>query len=112
MTATVTSRYWKQNQVEPTGPDDVLFLGQRGPWTGWAVGEIVKKYLRHLGLHEHGKSAHVLRYSYAVALYRQQRDLRCVQKQLRHANIATTTRYADVTNEDIQNQIHNLWGQK
>ncbi len=101
---------WKQIKGEPTGPDDHLFIGQRGPWTGWAVGEIVKKYLRQLGLYSPGRSAHSLRHSYAVQLYRQQKDLRAVQKQLRHASVQTTQKYADVLAEDIQEQITNLWG--
>jgi integrase/recombinase XerD len=102
---------WKQERGEPTGPDDFLFVGQRGPWTGWNVGNITKKFLRQLGLYQTGKSAHSLRHSYAVQLYRQKRDLRAVQKQLGHANVQTTQRYADVLTEDIQEQIKGLWGQ-
>jgi site-specific recombinase XerD len=66
------------------------------------VGDHVKKYLRRLNLYEPGKSAHSLRHSYAVELYKQKRDIRAVQKQLRHASIQTTQKYAVVTNEDIQ----------
>jgi integrase/recombinase XerD len=99
----------KHEQGEPVGPNDYLFIGQRGPWTPWAVGEIVKKYLRQLGLYQTGKSAHSLRHSYAVELYRQERDLRAVQKQLGHSSISTTQKYADVLPEDIQEQIKGLW---
>ena len=100
---------WKQKRGEPTGNDDYLFVGQRGPWTGWAVGQIVKQHLRRLGLYEKGKAAHALRHSYAVQLYRQQKDLRTVQKQLRHSSVSTTTKYADVLAEDLQEQIKGLW---
>ncbi len=100
---------WKQERGEPTGQDDFLLIGQRGNWTGWAVGEIVKKYLRRLGLYEKGKSAHSLRHSYAVELYSREHDLRAVQKQLGHSNIQTTTKYADVSKEDVQRQVKNLW---
>jgi integrase/recombinase XerD len=100
---------WKDERGEPTGTDDHLFLGQRGYWTVAAVQQAVKKYLRRLGLYERGKSAHSLRHSYAVALYRQQRDLRAVQKQLGHASIQTTQRYADVLAEDIAEQVKGLW---
>ena len=100
---------WKQEHGEPVGPDDHLFVGQRGPWTPWAIGEIVKKYLRQLGLYQSGKSAHALRHSYAVQLYRQKRDLRATQKQLGHASVQTTQKYADVLTEDIQEQIKGLW---
>jgi integrase/recombinase XerD len=102
---------WKHERDEPTGPEDYVFVGQRkGPWSGWAVGQVVKQHLRRLNIYEPGKSAHSLRHSYAVELYRQQKDIRAVQKQLRHASIQTTQKYADVLDEDIQKQIHGLWG--
>jgi integrase/recombinase XerD len=103
---------WKQERGEAIGPDDHLFIGQRGPWTPWGVGAIVRTHLRQLNLYEKGKSAHALRHSYATELYRQKRDLRAVQKQLGHASIQTTQRYADVTIQDLQEQILNLWGTK
>ena len=101
---------WKVERNEPTGEDDPLFLGQRGPWTSQAVQQIVKKHLKLLNLYKPGKSVHALRHSYAVQLYRQQKDLRAVQKQLGHASIQTTQIYADVTKEDIQHQVKGLWG--
>ncbi|MFH1673376.1 MAG: site-specific integrase [Pseudomonadota bacterium] len=100
---------WKEDRGEPTRPDDYLFIGQRGPWTGQAIQQIVKKYLKVLNLYEPGKSVHALRHSYGVELYRQERDLRAVQKQLRHVSIQSTQIYADVTGEDIQDQVKGLW---
>ena len=100
---------WKNDHGESTGNDDYLFIGQRGPWTPWAVGNVVKNLLRQLGLYEPGKSAHSLRHSYAVELYRQKRDIRAVQKQLGHTCIQITQKYADVLTEDIQAQIKGLW---
>jgi site-specific recombinase XerD len=101
---------WKLSIGEAVGPDDYLFVGQRGAWSAWAVGAIVKRHLRRLGIYQKGKSAHSLRHSYATELYRQQRDLRAVQKQLGHASIQTTQIYADVTDADIQQQVRGLWG--
>lgn len=101
---------WKASRGEPTGADDFLFLGQRGPWTAQAIQFLVKKYLKALGLYENEKSVHALRHSYAVEFYRQEKDLRGLQKQLGHASIQTTQIYADVTAEDIQKQIRGLWG--
>ncbi|ABW68512.1 tyrosine-type recombinase/integrase [Desulfosudis oleivorans] len=100
---------WKKEQQERIGPSNYLFVGQRGPWTAQAIQQLVKKYLKKLGLYERGKSVHALRHSYAVQLYRKKRDLRAVQKQLGHASIQTTQIYADVTKEDIQQQINGLW---
>jgi integrase/recombinase XerD len=101
---------WKEKRGEPTGLDDFLFTGQRGPWTAQAVQQAVKKYLKWLGLYENGKSVHALRHSYAVELYRREHDLRAVQKQLGHSSIQTTQIYADVVAEDVQRQVKGLWG--
>jgi integrase/recombinase XerD len=100
---------WKDEGGEGISYDDHLFIGQRGPWTTQAVQQLVKKHLKTLGLYESGKSVHALRHSYAVQLYRQKRDLRAVQKQLGHASIQTTQIYADVTSDDIQEQIKGIW---
>lgn len=102
---------WKQSRGEPTGVDDYLFVGKRGPWTAQAVQQLVKKYLKALDLYESDKSVHALRHSYAVEFYRQEKDLRALQKQLGHASVQTTQIYADVTVQDIQKQIKGLWGQ-
>ncbi len=100
---------WKATQNESVESDAYIFLGQRGPWTSQAIQQIVKKYLKLLDLYESGKSVHALRHSYAVELYRREKDLRAVQKQLGHSSIQTTQIYADVTKEDIQGQIKNIW---
>jgi len=100
---------WKRERNEPTGINDHLFVGQRGPWSSQAIQQVVKKYLKALDLYEIGKSVHALRHSYAVQLYRQQRDLRAVQKQLGHVSIQSTQIYADVTKEDIHDQIKGFW---
>jgi len=100
---------WKQKQDEAVSDDDHLFVGQRGAWTSQAVQQIVKKYLRQLDLYESGKSVHALRHSYAVELYSKEKDLRVVQKQLRHRSIQSTLVYADVTDETIGDQIKGLW---
>jgi integrase/recombinase XerD len=101
---------WKESRGEPTGADDHLFIGQRGPWSSQAIQQLVKKYLKGLGLYENEKSVHALRHSYAVEFYRQEKDLRALQKQLGHSSIQTTQVYADVTVQDIQKQIRGLWG--
>jgi len=100
---------WKAFIGEPVHEDAPLFVGQRGPWRPCAVQQTVKRWLKRLGLYEPGKSAHALRHSYAVALYRRERDLRAVQKQLGHASIQTTQIYADVLEEDLQRQVRDLW---
>lgn len=100
---------WKQDHNELTGRNDFLFIGQRGAMTSQALQQIVKKYLKLLGLYESGKSVHALRHSYAMELYSREKDLRAVQKQLRHVSIQSTLIYADVTEEQLTSQVKGLW---
>jgi integrase/recombinase XerD len=72
----------------------------------------VKRYLKAVGLYKSERSVHALRHSYALEFYRQQKDLRALQKQLGHSSIRTTQIYADVSAEDMQQQIRGLWGHK
>ncbi|MEM5770415.1 MAG: tyrosine-type recombinase/integrase [Bacillota bacterium] len=102
---------WKASRNEPTSPDDYLFIAQRGPWSSQAIQFLVKKHLKALGLYENEKSVHALRHSYAVEFYRQDKDLRALQKQLGHSSVQTTQVYSDVSVQDIQKQIKGLWGQ-
>jgi len=101
--------HWKEGQGEPTDEAAPLFMGQRGKWTAQAIQMVVKKYLKALNLYEPGKSVHALRHSYGVELYAREKDLRAVQKQLRHLSIQSTLIYADVTDENISQQIKGLW---
>ena len=100
---------WKADRGEAIEPDSYLFIGQRGPVTVQAIQQIVKKYLKHLNFYEPGKSVHALRHSYAMDLYAKEKDLRTVQKQLRHVSIQSTLVYADVTDEEIASQVKNLY---
>ena len=63
---------WKAGRGEPTDRDAYIFTGQRGTWKTSAVQQVVKKWLRKLNLYQPGKSAHALRHSYAVFLYRKE----------------------------------------
>ena len=100
---------WKKDRGERVGEDDFLFYGQRGPWTRQAVQQLVKKFLKKLDFYENGKSAHSLRHSYAVELYRKEKDLRAVQKQLGHSSTQSTQIYADVLAEDLGRQVRGMW---
>lgn len=102
---------WKHSNGEDTTGDSFVFLSQRGgTLSAQGIQQIVKKYLKQLGLYQKGKSVHALRHSYACELYRSERDLRAVQKQLGHSSIQSTQIYADVFEEDLQRQVSGLWG--
>lgn len=103
---------WKKDHNELTGKDDHLFIGQRGKWSGQAIQQTVKKYLKQINIYESGKSVHALRHSYAMELYRREKDLRAVQRQLRHVSIQSTLIYADTTDEELASQVKGLWGHK
>lgn len=100
---------WKQSQGEGTADSDDLFIGKRGKMTSQALQLIVKGYLRQLNLYQPGKSVHSLRHSYAVSLYSKEKDLRAVQKQLRHVSIQSTLVYADVSKTDLERQVRGMW---
>jgi integrase/recombinase XerD len=101
---------WKAKIGENVGDDDYLLVGQRGPWTAQAIQQVVKKYLKQLGLYEPGKSVHSLRHSFAVEVYKAEKDLLAVKKLLGHSSIQTTMIYAQVLPEDLQRQVKGLWG--
>jgi len=100
---------WKAQVGESVGDDDYLFVGQRGAWTVQAIQQVVKKYLKQLGLYETGKSVHSLRHSFAVEVYKVEKDLLAVKKQLGHSSVQTTEIYAQVMPEDVQRQVKGLW---
>ncbi len=101
---------WKRENSEPVGDDDFMFVGQRGPWSAQAIQQVVKKYLKQLNLYSPGKAVHSLRHSYAIEIYRAEKDLLAVKRQLGHSSLQSTQIYADVTSEDVQRQIKGLWG--
>jgi site-specific recombinase XerD len=101
---------WKTSIGEPVGEDDFLFYGQRGPWTAQAIQQVVKKYLKKIGLYRPGMSAHSLRHSFAVEVYKVEKDLLAVKRLLGHSSVQATQIYADVLTEDVQRQVKGLWG--
>ena len=100
---------FKESIGEGIKPDEFLFKGQRGPISAQGIQLVVKKILKKLNLWEKGVSAHSLRHSYAVQLYAKEKDLRAVQKSLRHVSVQSTIIYADVTKEEIAEQVKGLW---
>ena len=54
-------------------------------------------------------SIHSLRHSWGTYLYAKTKNLRLVQKELRHRSIQTTTVYADVTPEERSEAVNGVW---
>jgi site-specific recombinase XerD len=90
-------------------PDGPLFVSARGG------------HLTRSGAHRVWKAAleraelptrwgvHATRHSYAVEVYRRTRDLRLTQRLLGHANVATTTVYANLLDEDVRRGVEQIW---
>ena len=86
-----------------------LFVGKRGPLTAQGLQRVWKSAIKRTGLPA-DLSIHCARHTIAVHLLRKTGNLRQVQKQLGHASPATTANmYADISFEDMQNGVTELY---
>jgi tyrosine recombinase XerC len=89
--------------------NEAVFLNKQGKKiTARGVRDVVKKYIRRLGMRQ-GLSAHTFRHSFATHLLNRGADLRTVQELLGHANLSTTQIYTHLTTErlkDIYDKAH------
>jgi site-specific recombinase XerD len=93
-------------------PDDPLFLAIYQNRTGRVVrtrisGHRVWKLTQSLGERAEimGLHPHALRHACAVELLRRTKNLRAVQEHLRHADIGTTTTYARLLPQQLQELV-------
>lgn len=96
---------WKESRGESISGNSHLFIGQRGPMGSQAIQGIIKKYLKMLGIYEHGKSVHALRHTFAIELYRREKDIHNLKKQLGHRSVQTTIIYADLLDKEKEEQV-------
>lgn len=91
----IKTKTWR----EPTSPNDFLFSHKMGkPYTTTALHISFKKALEKAGLKDH--SIHHARHTYATHLLADtEGNLRYVQRQLGHENIAHTALYAHILPE-------------
>jgi len=90
-------RVWKQS-IEPEAP---LFAGQKGkPYTTTALHISFREALKAARILRKGLSIHSARHSYASLLYYKGKDLKDVQDQLGHANIAMSSLYTNIMPEE------------
>ena len=94
---------------EKRDPERPLFVSERGgPLTRSAVHRVWKATLATAGLPTTW-GVHATRHSYAVEVYRKTRDLRLTQRLLGHSNVATTTVYANLLDEDVRRGVERVW---
>jgi len=100
---------WRATCGQRTDPERPLFVSERGgPLTRSAVHRVWKAALAHAGLPTRW-GVHATRHSYAVEVYRRTRDLRLTQRLLGHSNVATTTVYANLLDEDVRRGVEQVW---
>lgn len=103
---------WKKRVEEPTGPEDYLFLTERGgKFTARALQLLFKRAAQRAGLPDHF-SIHACRHTYGTYLYQKTKDLRLVQEQLGHSSPAITQVYSHITPEDRVRSVNGLWSEQ
>ena len=101
---------WKSLAGESVGADAPLTISNKGAaFTLRGIEHLVKRMMAGSGL-DSSYSAHSLRHTTAVHLLRKTKNLRLVQKVLRHASSQTTEKYADVMEDDIRESLDGLFG--
>ena len=102
---------WKAEADEPVCEDAPVFLSSvtKKSMTRSGIQKAFKRCAARAGLSGHF-SIHSLRHTYACHLYKASGwNLRLVQKQLGHSNIATTQVYADVMDPDMRRALERLY---
>ena len=91
---------WLQDREEYFNADktDALFVSLRGfnRLAPGGVQEMISKYAKHV-TNKH-VTPHVMRHSCATNLYEKTGDIYLCASQLHHRNVATTQRYAEISN--------------
>jgi len=99
---------WKEATGMATADADPLFVGKRGPLTVRGAQYLWLSVMDRAGIARR-PWPHSARHTCAVQLYRATKDLVMVRRHLRHARIASTTVYADVTHEETIAALSELY---
>ena len=99
---------WKVQNEEATDPNEPLFRSTRAqrisPRT---LHHAFATWQKRAGF-ERAFKFHALRHTCGMNLYRKSRDIRIVQRQLRHSDINTTTIYATPNDQDLAIAMRDL----
>jgi len=102
---------WKvARRGQPTGPGDIILVGERGPLSVRGVFHLWSNAIRRAGLPEDYIGPHTARHTLAVHLQRQTKNIRLVQKQLGHTSIQVTSNfYADVAHDEMLEAVNGVY---
>ncbi len=99
---------WKKREGESLDPDAPLFLSSRKQRISlralhhqFSVWQKRSRFERHFKFH-------ALRHTCAYNLHRATKDIRIVQRQMRHSDINTTTIYVVPSDEDMSQAVSQL----
>jgi site-specific recombinase XerD len=100
---------WKKTIEESIDPEAPLLTGSKKgkPYSTMGLQKQFKEAIRNAGLSNH-YSIHSCRHTFATYLLASTKNLRLVQKQLRHSSPSVTAVYADVTPEDMTEAMEGL----
>lgn len=92
-------------KIRQGSEDTALFLSEeKRRLVPETINYIVSKFEKKAGL---STGVHILRHSFATALYQSGEDLRRIQELLGHEHLSTTEIYTHVSNEQLQNAVNN-----
>ncbi len=102
---------WKRQAQEPADAESFLLTGSADGrvYTINALQKQFKEVLKNAGL-PLSYSIHACRHTFATYLLAETKNLRLVQKQLRHSSPGVTAVYADITPEDMTAAMENFRG--
>jgi integrase len=100
---------WKKITGESVDAEAPLLSGSKEgrPYTTMGLQKQFKEAIGNAGLPSH-YSIHCCRHTFATYLLAGTKNLRLVQKQLRHSSPSVTAVYADVTPEDMSNAMEKI----
>jgi integrase/recombinase XerC len=99
---------WKKRRGESLAPDAPLFVSrERNRLSARMLRTAFRRWQERAGL-DRIHSFHALRHTACTSVYRKTRDIRLVQRFARHANIHTTTIYAQPSEEDLLRAVRDL----
>lgn len=95
----------------PSGSEDYLFMsrydGKYKPYSRQAVNQIVKKYVREIGITKK-VSCHTLRHSFSVRFLKHGGTLLGLKIYLGHKSLTTTEIYSHISNTELEEQLERL----